>query len=476
MSNYYGHQQPTNGFYDITLQWCRSWLNQAPPQVNKPAFDQWLVNGGLNQICDKLVAALGPNPDQHKAMRFVYNEMNVAGQHKGFVPVQQVQQPQPQMQTGYGFTQPSATTGSVYSNNAVQPQAQTVQQTQSVPDVKEEPKMTKYKSPSSDGGSSEWSAPGSTGDVTYYESQDESRFCHIRGNTTVAFNNNIEIVNYLQDIKKAGRCIVQLKYLNYKRFDVPSDKFAGVIDILKKAISDSAVRNMSDVELFDTYREALKDVPSGMVDKLTGIVLEMMNEYTRSRCLQNSDATRATIQLGMPKDIYSLLTNDSNLENYKTVKGYKGRIREILYSILSDLSNADIDTGTEFGAESPWLTMCGNLPLPDGSGLVRSAYLSPDRDAISIQKELAKKYTIVGIPKSVFVVFDTPGDSAFSELIQRRTCMTINQPRDDIEFIIASEIGGIESVDIILVDPMYPYAQLFTYGLSLDNIPVITRW
>lgn len=461
--NYYGQYSQTNtGFVDQIAQWCREWLTAAQ-HVNRQSMAQWMETKGAAQIATRL-ASVNPNPQINFAKQFVYNELN--GIAPNFPINTGFQQQQPSFQTNPGMSTYGGT-----SQPAIQPEPPKQENV-----MVDEPEI-EYTTPTKES-EKECVVPGASGSMTLYINDDESRFSHLKLKANIAFANDRDLIDYLSDVKLPGRAVIQVSHMKLKRFKIPAMQFKDVVSSISKMVANKALmKSMTDVELFEAYNDCLANIPAGMVNKVTSIVLELVNQFTRSKFLQHSSNVRSTIMLSQPKDIYALLTNDSSLEKFKEVHGYNGRIRAIMELVLETISKVHIDDGSEFGEESPWLTMCGNLALEDGSGLVKSAYLSPDRNVIKVQKELAEKYTVVGIPTTTFVVFDTPkNESSFVSIKNPKGCKLVESPRDDIEFIICSESGGLLLSEVVLMDSIYPYPQHFTHGETIDHVSVITKW
>lgn len=464
--NYYGqHSQSNLGFVDQITHWCREWL-QNTNGVNKQAMGQWIETKGASQIANRL-ATVNPNPQANFAKQFVFSELSNVSLQFGIGGGYQQQQPMIQNSS------PIGTYGGAINSNTTP--TQTYSPVEHEPEPEED--INIYNSPRKDS-EQEYTVPGSLGRLTLYISEDESRFSHLKLDTSIAFGNECDLIDYLTDIKPPGRCIIQVNHQQLKRFKIPSTQFKEVVKSINVMMRNTALlQSMSDVELFEAYNDCLATIPAGMVNKMTSVVLGIVNQYTRAKFLQSSENIGPTVMLSQSKDIYALLTNDISLEKFKSVHGYNGRIRAVMHAVLDTVSKVLVDDGTEFGEESPWLTMCGNLALADKSGLVKSAYLSPDRDHINVQKELAEKYTVIGIPTTSFVVFDTPKKhSAFASIVKSKGSQLVESPSDDIEFIICSESAGLLLSDIVLIDGLYPYPQHFTHGETIDHVSVITKW
>lgn len=478
MTNYYGGQAPYIGFADTVAAECRAWLNLADPsRVNIAAFSEWLQRKGISDISQRL-AALQQNPNLTFLRDFVNQQMQEAGMSLGFIQTQQPNYGYQQPQQSYNMFNNTNSINSPYSSptNTVQPQpVQQQQQPQQQTEVVPEPEQTKTYSLPKQTTTNKVAIVGSTGEACFYDSNDETTFCHLDIETDLAFSGHEDIVNYLQQSKPSGRCIVSLTYLDYQLTDIPTEEFKKIKASMQDLLSGQ-IGNLSDYVLYDMFMDSLKDVSSGTVQRLMKNMVSSINHYTTNRFLQHSSNIKPTILLRKVKDIDEILTNDKQHPTFKEVKGYKSRMREIMRNILSEIANCVIAEADEFGMQSPWLSVCRNIALPEKEELVKEVYSTPDKDIIGIQGKLADKYTCFGTRRNIVVVFDEPSEiSRFKTQTKSMECSTLTEPMCDIEYVILTQLGGIEPQEILLLRSN-PYVETFTLGETLDNIPVLTRW
>lgn len=480
---YYGSQYSNSGLLDQVYAWGKEWINSAPMNINRQAMHTWLDGKGASQLTGKLMATLGQNPNQNQALNFVVSEMNHAAMQLGLIAQtpQQFMGRQPMQHQGISMVNTAMARGTHDSYAGVvphqpEPQIQQPKEPIQAPEVKEVKQVNSFQPREIN--SEPYNAPGLTGNLTFYE-RGEDRFCHLKCTTDIALANREELISYLKDNKPAGKCIVQVESIEYMRFNIPSAQFQSVINGLKGLMVSPGIRNMVDYELINAFNHCLRDIPKGMTDKLEEVIVLLANRYITNRALQELSNLGTFFHIGEFSDIKDLLSNTSGAAKLKSAAGYKSRMKAMLFEILRKLSEAVLDTGMEFGAESPWLGLCGNLKLPNENKLVKEVYLSPDRDAISVQKTLAEKYTILSIPKTTFVAFvhlNEDSTSVFNKLTVRRRCSIIQVPKDEIEYIVGKESSGIEPVEVIVMDPIYPTPQIFMHGVTLDQVAVVVRW
>lgn len=490
MTNYYGMNP--EGMIPQVKATCRDWIAIAAQRnynINFQELQDWIeYGGGAAHIANEIRSQLGDQAPPQKVAPFVENEIMAAVSHFGWELSQQQgngmiyqqRNPMPQQQNQH-FGQPQRNVP--YGRTQMPSRAQSSLSNESVPAPTPEPApvavVLEPHRPQVEIESEEFSVPGATGKITHYRGNNGLPFVFLSLDVSVACGSTSDLIRFIRDIRPAGRCIVKCRYLNYHRFDVPTQHFVEVINNLKKlTVRDNWARNLTDVDMMRVYEECLTNVPAGMLNRVLGLMLGVLNQFTTSRYLQTTDTMRATIYLSDSKDIVKCLTNDESLEQFKRYPEYATRISEIMESILTNyLGAAVLDLGDEFGSVSPWLTMCGHLPLEDGSDVVASAYLSADRDPISVQRGLTEKYSIVGIPENQMIVFDTPAESSvFTRLKKAKECLPINVVTDDMEHIVVQECAGLVPVTISLLDVDYPYVKTFTHGETLDGANVITRW